>query len=300
MGYVFHDPDSPHFERAYEDAFPPSPAPKHPLLELEWRENNWTPPGKTEPLTSHRADATRWFPALPRWEDCGMLFAVQITRWPQTYHVDLLVEKPTWRALSVRKVAQHAFEAYCVDEAWMNGLREDVLLFAQRVLEATQAQRQPEEPRAGLPPMQPADWSIIRPGMTVAVVGSRIHFWDDPDTAAAWVEQIVARLPQCVILSGGANGVDTWAADAAEGRDLPTRILRPDWATHGQRAGFLRNQQIVNEADVVIAFHVAGSKGTQDTIDKARDKGIPVIVNPTLAAEDDDTNHWREDWIGNV
>lgn len=39
-----------------------------------------------------------------------------------------------------------------------------------------------------------------------------------------------------------------------------------------------RNTQIVNHSDELIAFHVNESKGTQDTIDKANKKGIPVKI----------------------
>ncbi len=41
---------------------------------------------------------------------------------------------------------------------------------------------------------------------------------------------------------------------------------------------FERNMQVVNAADELLAFHVNGSDGVQDTINKAREKGIPVKV----------------------
>lgn len=39
-----------------------------------------------------------------------------------------------------------------------------------------------------------------------------------------------------------------------------------------------RNQQVVNVSDELIAFQVNESKGTQDAIDRAKAKGIPVKV----------------------
>lgn len=39
-----------------------------------------------------------------------------------------------------------------------------------------------------------------------------------------------------------------------------------------------RNQQVVNASDELIAFQVNESKGTQDAIDRARVKGIPVKI----------------------
>jgi hypothetical protein len=41
---------------------------------------------------------------------------------------------------------------------------------------------------------------------------------------------------------------------------------------------YLRNQDVVDAADELLAFQVNASRGTQDTVDKARQKGIPVEV----------------------
>lgn len=41
---------------------------------------------------------------------------------------------------------------------------------------------------------------------------------------------------------------------------------------------YLRNQDVVDAADELLAFQVNASAGTQDTVDKARMKGIPVTV----------------------
>lgn len=41
---------------------------------------------------------------------------------------------------------------------------------------------------------------------------------------------------------------------------------------------YLRNQDVVDAADELLAFQVNASAGTQDTVDKARLKGIPVSV----------------------
>ncbi len=53
--------------------------------------------------------------------------------------------------------------------------------------------------------------------MRVAIVGSR----ECQDRHS--VEAYVARLPAgAIVISGGARGVDTWAADAAHARGLAT------------------------------------------------------------------------------
>jgi ABC-type sugar transport system substrate-binding protein len=46
-----------------------------------------------------------------------------------------------------------------------------------------------------------------------------------------------------------------------------------------QMAYYERNQAIIDASDELIAFQINKSKGTQDTIDKAKTKGIPVIIH---------------------
>jgi hypothetical protein len=51
-----------------------------------------------------------------------------------------------------------------------------------------------------------------------------------------------------------------------------------DWTRHGKVAGFLRNTTIVESADVVVAFWGERSRGTGNTVAKARAAGKKVLV----------------------
>jgi hypothetical protein len=101
--------------------------------------------------------------------------------------------------------------------------------------------------------------------MRVAIVGSRTYpIWHQ-------VHSLVrSRLPEaCTIVSGGAEGVDTWAANAArkrKGFPEPVIFLPKKPLPQGY---FIRNQLIVDYADVLIAFWDGKSRGTVDTIKKA-------------------------------
>ena len=58
-----------------------------------------------------------------------------------------------------------------------------------------------------------------------------------------------------------------------------------DWATHGKKAGPLRNQRMIDEGhpDLVIAF--PGGKGTDDMTRRALAAGVATIrMNMPLAA----------------
>lgn len=70
-------------------------------------------------------------------------------------------------------------------------------------------------------------------------------------------------------------------AEAGSLVEHPGRPQVVDTATY-----YLRNQDVVDAADELIAFQVNASAGTQDTVDKARRKGIPVALFVFEAATD--------------
>ena len=117
-----------------------------------------------------------------------------------------------------------------------------------------------------------------KPTVKVGIVGSRSI------TSSEYVFSVLdfylARLleeNEVVIVSGGAVGIDSLGAQWAELRKLKTEIYLPDWQTHGKKAGFLRNQQIIDNSDYLIAI-TTGSNGTADSIKRAVKKNIPIKI----------------------
>lgn len=55
-------------------------------------------------------------------------------------------------------------------------------------------------------------------------------------------------------------------------------VFKPDWNKYGKRAGAIRNQQIVDEADKIVAFWDGKSKGTKITIDMAIKANKPIDI----------------------
>ena len=130
-----------------------------------------------------------------------------------------------------------------------------------------------------MPRLQPLSARGIKVDMRVAVVGSR----DVVDSSKiqhqiATVLRSYPVVPELV--SGGARGVDRLAEMAARSLHVPMLIFKADWLAHGKRAGFLRNQQIVDNCDEVHAWWDGKSKGTAHTIALARKAGKPVTVHP--------------------
>jgi len=81
------------------------------------------------------------------------------------------------------------------------------------------------------------------------------------------------------IVSGGAKGADMLAERFADEFELEKIIFKPDWDLYGKSAGFKRNKDIIRNADVVFAFWDGKSKGTQHSINLAKemDKELYII-----------------------
>lgn len=111
--------------------------------------------------------------------------------------------------------------------------------------------------------------------MKVAVIGSR--------TLA--VPNLGAYLPleTTEIVSGGARGVDSDAAAYAAAHGLPLTEFRPDYATYGRAAPLLRNLQIIDYCDLVLAFWDGQSRGTSFVIDRChkQHKALRVFMRRT-------------------
>lgn len=83
---------------------------------------------------------------------------------------------------------------------------------------------------------------------------------------------------EITIISGGANGADTLARLYAKEECYKMIEHLADWDKHGKSAGFIRNNLIVEAADVLVAFWDGTSKGTLSSIKLAEKKGIPVRI----------------------
>ena len=112
--------------------------------------------------------------------------------------------------------------------------------------------------------------------MKVAVVGSRD--FDDFDYLSAILD-CTRNLPGIdLIISGGARGADRLAEQYAKQHTIPIKIFYAEWDKYGKSAGYRRNIDIINEAEMVIAFWDGKSKGTKHSIDLAKKQGKLISV----------------------
>ena len=116
--------------------------------------------------------------------------------------------------------------------------------------------------------------------MRLAIVGSRE--FTNYDLLCSEVAKIQETQKIDLIVSGGATGADTLAKKFAAKNRIPLMEFLPDYSRYGRGAPLQRNSLIVQNADWVLAFVTASSKGTWDTIRKAeRAKKKTIIVKVT-------------------
>lgn len=89
---------------------------------------------------------------------------------------------------------------------------------------------------------------------------------------------IDALPPTTTILTGLADGVDSWADYRAKGRGLRTIGIAAEWRKWGKGAGHVRNEELIVAADRLAAFPWWGCTGTYDAIDRAKSHRLPFEV----------------------
>lgn len=104
----------------------------------------------------------------------------------------------------------------------------------------------------------------------LAIVGSR----DCPPI------DITPHLPfiPCIIVSGGAKGADTFAKKYAIKNNIPIVEYLPQYDKFGRQAPIMRNIQIVDNCDFLLAFLNGTSRGTKFTVDYAIKQKVPYKV----------------------
>lgn len=73
-----------------------------------------------------------------------------------------------------------------------------------------------------------------------------------------------------MIITGGAEGIDTLAEKIADKKRLSKLILRPQYNLYGRRAPLKRNEKMVELCDMAFIVWDGCSKGTKYTLDYAK------------------------------
>lgn len=80
------------------------------------------------------------------------------------------------------------------------------------------------------------------------------------------------------IVSGTARGVDRLGEQLTGVKNIPVQRFPADWDKYGKGAGHIRNKQMADYADVLIAIWDGKSKGTDNMIKTMLKLNKPVWV----------------------
>ncbi len=98
--------------------------------------------------------------------------------------------------------------------------------------------------------------------MKIAIIGSR----------SITIQDIGKYIPEgCTeIVSGGAKGIDTCAAEYAKQHNFKSTLFLPDYKKYGRAAPLLRNKQIIEYSDMIVALWDGNSRGTGNVINSCK------------------------------
>lgn len=116
-----------------------------------------------------------------------------------------------------------------------------------------------------------------KPDFRVIIAGGRD--FNDYALLKAKCDNILAEKTathRIIIVSGAARGADSLGEQYAREHNYILDSHPADWNTHGKSAGYIRNAQMENSSDALIAFWDGHSRGTKHMIDTAINKGLEV------------------------
>ena len=102
--------------------------------------------------------------------------------------------------------------------------------------------------------------------------------YNDYEAFKSHLDEIIKnKNDEITIISGHCSGVDLMGERYAEENGFKIAIFLPEWEKYGRAAGPIRNEKMVNAADLVIAFWDGKSKGTKSLIKYAEKQNKELV-----------------------
>lgn len=111
----------------------------------------------------------------------------------------------------------------------------------------------------------------------IIIAGGRNYVGNLKDVVAvtALLESLLESYgKQLEIVSGGCEGADQWGEVLADVCGIKYKRFPADWRQYGRAAGPIRNKEMVDYADVLIAL--PGGDGTDNVVELAKKDGMLV------------------------
>lgn len=113
--------------------------------------------------------------------------------------------------------------------------------------------------------------------MKVIIAGGRD--FNDYELLRTSCDKILSSVEgEIEIISGTAKGTDSLGIQYAKERGYKLKEFPADWDAHGKAAGYIRNKQMAEYAEALIAFYDGTSKGSGHMIELAKSAGLKIRV----------------------
>jgi len=127
----------------------------------------------------------------------------------------------------------------------------------------------------------------------VIIAGGRD--FDDFRTLSEFCMHILQNKQNVEVVSGKANGADKLGEQFARFMGYPIKEFPANWDELGKSAGYLRNKEMAEYADALIAFWDGESKGTKHMIDLAKKMNLKVRIHKyEQPIKEEDIPWWKQ------
>jgi len=113
--------------------------------------------------------------------------------------------------------------------------------------------------------------------MKLIIAGTR-NIADAADEVCCAICEFELAYDVTELVSGASGNVDLAGEEWARENDIPIKRFPADWDKHGKAAGPIRNREMAEYADALIAVWDGESKGTANMILEMHRQGKPVFV----------------------
>lgn len=111
----------------------------------------------------------------------------------------------------------------------------------------------------------------------VIIAGGRD--FNDYQLLSATMDNLLRNIAEeIVVVCGQARGADTLGERYARERGYKVDYYPAQWERYGRSAGYLRNEQMAQNADALAAFWDGRSRGTKHMIELAKRYGLKVRI----------------------
>ena len=116
--------------------------------------------------------------------------------------------------------------------------------------------------------------------MKVIIAGSRkIGRYTDWELVKLVADAVVrSGFEVTCVVSGGARGIDLAGETWAESKGIGIVRYPAEWDKFGKAAGMIRNREMADNADALIAVWDGSSSGTAGMVREAAERGLKVYV----------------------